>query len=106
MRNTLFYIGGTKGGVGKSFVAMALIDLLIMEYYGKKQIMLIETDFTQPDVAKMYSKKIPTETIVLDETENAWMKLGRVIYENQDKLMVMNTAKGNAGINPIWQNVC
>jgi hypothetical protein len=99
MKNTLFYIGGTKGGVGKSFVAMALIDYLFMECRGKKQVMLIETDFNQPDVAKMYSKKIPTETIVLDETENAWLKLGRVIYENQDKLMVMNTAKGNAGIN-------
>ena len=98
MGNTLFYIGGTKGGVGKSFVSMALIDFLLSRYHGKKQTMLIETDSTNPDVAKIYSKKIPTETVALDETETAWLNLARIIYEHQDKFMVLNTAKGNSGI--------
>lgn len=97
MDKTLFYIGGTKGGVGKSFVSMALIDFLITRY-GKEQVLLIETDYTNPDVARIYSEKVSTETIALDDDETSWMTLARTVYANQDKLMVLNSAKGNSGI--------
>ena len=43
----IFWIGGSKGGVGKSAVSMALLD-----YLGESCPLLVETDTANPDVAK------------------------------------------------------
>ncbi len=45
----MYYVGGSKGGIGKSMISAALIDTL--EQRGE-QILLVETDTANPDVAK------------------------------------------------------
>ena len=47
MNASIFYVGGSKGGVGKSKLAFALIDYLLDE---EKQVVLLETDTSNPDV--------------------------------------------------------
>ncbi len=51
MNAPIYYIGGSKGGVGKSIVAFAFIDYLI----GKGiKVLLVETDNSNPDVYKTH----------------------------------------------------
>lgn len=46
----IYFIGGDKGGVGKSFASIALIDYLL----GKKQrVFLVESDTSNPDVSSL-----------------------------------------------------
>ena len=49
---TLFAVGGCKGGVGKSMVALALVDYLLQR---GEPVLLIETDTSNPDVWRMYA---------------------------------------------------
>lgn len=51
MNASIFYVGGSKGGVGKSKLAFALIDYLLDE---EKQVVLLETDTSNPDVFKAH----------------------------------------------------
>ena len=54
----IFWIGGSKGGVGKSAVSMALLD-----YLGESCPLLVETDTANPDVAKAYGNAVRTELL-------------------------------------------
>jgi anion-transporting ArsA/GET3 family ATPase len=42
MKDTVFYVGGSKGGVGKSIISTVLVQFLIDKYSEKKTIHLIE----------------------------------------------------------------
>ena len=55
MKN-LSYVGGSKGGTGKSLFSMALTDYLRKTFPGD-QIMLVETDSSNPDVGRLYEGK-------------------------------------------------
>ena len=46
--STMYFVGGSKGGVGKSFVSMSLADYLT-QFIGRK-IKLVESDTSNPDV--------------------------------------------------------
>ena len=48
MKDTIFYVGGGKGGVGKSMVSMTLVQFLIDKYSDYKTVCLIETDESNP----------------------------------------------------------
>jgi hypothetical protein len=97
--DTIFYVGGSKGGVGKSMVSMCLIDYLISRYAGKKNVVLIETDKDNPDVQEMYNGTIATENVLLDEDEKGWIFLFRTIKKYEGSFIVINNAAGsNAGI--------
>ncbi|MGB5971506.1 MAG: hypothetical protein WBG70_24590, partial [Spirulinaceae cyanobacterium] len=54
MNNTIIFVGGQKGGVGKSFMTKSLI-----EYFWDRRInyQLIEADKDNPDVAVVYDKE-------------------------------------------------
>jgi hypothetical protein len=54
VRDTIFYVGGGKGGVGKSMVSLTLVQYLIDKYGDSKPIHLIETDESNPDVGRVY----------------------------------------------------
>jgi MinD superfamily P-loop ATPase len=56
MRDTIFYVGGGTGGVGKSMVSMTLVQFFIDKYGESKTIHLIETDESNPDVGRMYKE--------------------------------------------------
>ena len=51
MNASMFYIGGSKGGVGKSKVSFALIDYLISNGH---KVLLLESDTANPDVYKAH----------------------------------------------------
>ena len=62
MNAPIYYVGGSKGGVGKSLMAFALIDYLAS--HGNK-ILLIESDNSNPDVYKAHQPH-QNETLVCE----------------------------------------
>jgi hypothetical protein len=51
MNTPIYYVGGSKGGVGKSLVSFALVDYLINR---DQRVLLIDTDNSNPDVYKAH----------------------------------------------------
>jgi len=99
MKDTIFYIGGSKGGVGKSIISTVLVQYLIDRYGEEKAIHLIETDESNPDVGRIYTGKIPVTPLVLDERETGWITLFELLEDSCDTIFVINSAaRGNSGI--------
>lgn len=95
MSKHIYTIGGSKGGVGKSLIAISLIDYLIAN--GKK-VLLIETDTSNPDVYKMYEDTVDTELINLDDAEG-WINLVNTCDKYKGSTIVINTAaRSNDGV--------
>ena len=88
-RKNLYYVGGSKGGIGKSIVSMGLLHYLLMK---DKDCMLIETDDSNPDVANIYQTIIPTEKIALSSDSDTWSNLLDVLAENTGRHIVINSA--------------
>lgn len=95
MSNQIFIVGGSKGGVGKSMVATALIDHLSEQ---GQSVLLIESDTSNPDVWKAHAKATHSELIDLDKADG-WIELVNVCDSNRDHVVVVNTAaRNNAGV--------
>jgi len=105
MRDTIFYVGGGKGGVGKSMVSTTLVQFLIDKYGSGKAIHLIETDESNPDVGRIYKGKIPVSNAILDENGKGWILMSRIIENSSDTLFVVNSAaRSNMGIRKNGRN--
>ena len=105
MQDTIFYIGGSKGGVGKSIIATALVQFLIDKYGDSKTVHLIETDESNPDVGRIYGGKIPVTPLILDERETGWISLFDLLEESEDTLFVINSAaRSNYGVEANGEN--
>jgi hypothetical protein len=87
----IIWVGGSKGGVGKSLLTMALLDYVASK--GDKAL-LIECDTSNPDVYKSYKDEVPTELVNLDERDG-WIQLVNVCDGNSDSVIVVNTAARN-----------
>lgn len=99
----IYFVGGGKGGVGKSTVSIALIDFLLKE---NKEILLVETDTSNPDVGKIFSKIVPVEAINLDFKEG-WINLINKAEEHADKDIVINSAaRNNIGLVKYGAMLC
>jgi hypothetical protein len=95
MRSQIYWVGGGKGGVGKSMVSMALLDYLVGRGVST---MLIESDTSNPDVCKTYKNALPCELLDLDKVDG-WIQLVNACDANRDKVVVVNTAaRSNAGV--------
>jgi hypothetical protein len=104
-KNTIYYVGGSKGGVGKSLISTVLVQFLIDKYGGSKAICLIESDESNPVVGRMYSGKIPVTPLVLDERDTGWITLYDIIEGSEDTLFVINSAaRSNRGIEANGKN--
>lgn len=91
----IYVSGGGKGGVGKSFTTIGLVDTLIQA--GSK-VLLIESDTSNPDVWKMYKDEVECRLIDLDDA-NGWIDLVNVCDEFRDHVVVVNTAaRNNKGV--------
>ncbi|WP_241136321.1 P-loop NTPase [Achromobacter insuavis] len=91
----IFFVGGGKGGVGKSTVSIGLIDYLLSQ--GEK-VLLVETDTSNPDVWKMHKDEIPCILIDLDDA-NGWIELVNACDEHSDSTVLVNTAaRNNRGV--------
>lgn len=82
----IIMIKGGKGGVGKSTVCMATLDNL-----GPSAV-LIETDTTNPDVAKAYWKTNTTRALNLDERAG-WIDLVDLAAETKEALVINGAAR-------------
>ncbi len=87
-RARLYWIGGSKGGVGKSMMTIALVDYLLE---GGQKVMLVDCDTSNPDVWKTYKDLLPTELINLDDGDG-WIQLVNVCDKHRDGVVVVNTA--------------
>jgi hypothetical protein len=105
MKDTIFYVGGGKGGVGKSMASMTLVQFLIDRYGDSKIIHLIETDDSNPDVGRVYKGKIPMTGATMDEDEKGWILVTSLIEQSRDTLFVINSAaRSNMGIRKNGRN--
>jgi hypothetical protein len=90
----IYMVSGGKGGVGKSIVAMALLD-----YFGQIGVdcLLIETDNSNPDVYKAYKDAVQCEMLSLDKSDG-WIDLVNLCAEagNEKKAIVINGAARNS----------
>jgi len=94
--HNIYLIGGSKGGVGKSLVTMATLDYLQGQ---GKNVLLIESDTSNPDVWKAYHDSISTELLDLDEADG-WIELVNLCDSHQERVVVINTAaRNNRGIS-------
>jgi CobQ/CobB/MinD/ParA nucleotide binding domain len=83
----IYWVGGSKGGVGKSIVAGALVDYLLER---ERKVVLIECDTSNPDVWKAYKDLVHTEFVNLDERDG-WIHLVNLCDERRDSVTVVNT---------------
>jgi hypothetical protein len=95
MSKNIYFVGGSKGGVGKSIVSMALANYL--KESGEK-VLLIDSDTSNPDVWKSYNSSYNCQLIDLDDGDG-WVHLVNLCDANNDSVVVINSAARNtAGI--------
>jgi len=99
MSAPIYYVGGSKGGVGKSKVSFALIGYLIEN---GKNVLLLETDTSNPDVYKAHHAHEDGNLIckLTDlDVSDGWIELVNVADEFPDHVLVINSAaRSNSGI--------
>ncbi len=96
MSNTIFLVGGGKGGVGKSLMSMALLDFL---HANGQRPFLVETDTSVPDVFKTYAEAVGGELVNLDEREG-WIDLVNLVESSPESTFVINTgARNQTGVS-------
>ncbi|HDR9501216.1 protein mobD [Burkholderia pyrrocinia] len=88
MTYPIYLVGGSKGGVGKSFVSLALADHL---QRNDVPVVLVETDTSNPDVMKAVLDEVPCIAYSLDEAEG-WIGLVNFSDEHRNAAVVVNTA--------------
>jgi len=98
-RPPIHVVGGSKGGVGKTMVAMALLDYLARGQTAEEEKpLLIETDTSNPDVWKAYQDEVKAVTLNLDLAEG-WIELVNVCEREANRTVVVNTAaRNNEGV--------
>ncbi len=90
-RRPIYWVGGSKGGVGKSMMTSAMLDYLLAK---EVSVALIESDTSNPDVWKAYKDFVPVELINLDESDG-WVDLVDACDQHRDRVVVVNTAARN-----------
>ena len=94
--NMVIMILGVKGGVGKTMVTMAVMHCLLER---QRNVMLIESDSGNPDVAKLFMNKpvhednVKIETIKLSTAEG-WADLANAV-EQTKRTVVINSPAAN-----------
>ena len=63
MDKRIYLVGGSKGGVGKSLVSMAIVDYL--QQTGEDEL-LVDSDTSNPDVWKAYQEHVKAHLVDLE----------------------------------------
>jgi hypothetical protein len=98
MKEKIYIVGGSKGGVGKSIVCVALIDYLTA--IRNEKVYLIESDTSNPDVGRTYLKpvdgvqRLPGAAFDLDDAEG-WFNFIDAAEQYSDHHVVVNSAARN-----------
>ncbi len=88
-KNSIFFIGGEKGGVGKSFMARSLVDYFIRRGW-KESFYLVEGDPTMKDVANIFPDNY--EKVRFSDSKYAWSEPDIIIERIEEKTAVVNLA--------------
>jgi hypothetical protein len=88
---SIVWVGGSKGGVGKSLLTMALLDYVNVR---GESALLVECDTSNPDVFKSYKDEVATELINLDERDG-WIQLVNICDSHPESTVLVNTAARN-----------
>ena len=99
----VYWIGGAKGGVGKSMVGIGLIDYLRKE--GRDPV-LVETDKKNPDVGRAHKDEIRVEALDLAD-QDGWVEL-LDLCASANGPVVVNSAAGTdekQGIDALEQSL-
>jgi hypothetical protein len=91
MAKPIYLIGGSKGGVGKSLVTMAIVDYLRQQ---TDNVLLIDSDTSNPDVWKTYQAQVESNLVNLDEADG-WIDLVNLCDSKPDSTVAINTAARN-----------
>lgn len=86
-------VGGSKGGVGKSLLAMTILDYLQTKA-AFAETLFVETDNSNPDVWKAYKDSVASALLDLD-TADGWLELLNHCADPQYQTIVINTAARN-----------
>jgi hypothetical protein len=93
-RSTIYFVGGGKGGVGKTMVAIALVDFLLNKTENNP-VTLIESDDSNPDAYKAYeSTPEVTKKVINLDAQTGWIKLMNSMpeWEKSGEQVVINSA--------------
>src|SRR3954470_7225809 len=95
----VYLIAGSKGGVGKSMLALVVVDQLLLQ---GKRVLYFESDTSNADVWQCLerdAKRAPGEGIegvtlytVRLEEEESWADMVTAIEEHRDHVVVIGTA--------------
>ena len=92
MNTPMYYVGGSKGGVGKSLFSFALVDYLLQQ---EKNVLLVDTDTDNPDVYKAHKDlalpNLRCEMNALDDADG-WADLLDTVQTCPDHAVVVNAA--------------
>lgn len=99
MSTPIYYVGGSKGGVGKSKLSFSLIDYLLEH---EKKVLLLETDTSNSDVYKAHQPHENNQLIcrLVDlDISDGWIELVNMADEFAEHVLVINSAaRSNSGI--------
>ncbi|HEX7909162.1 MAG TPA: protein mobD [Paraburkholderia sp.] len=87
----IYLVGGSKGGVGKSMVTLAMADY--MQRLGIHAV-LLETDTSNPDVMKALRDEIRCAAYDLDDADG-WIGFVNFCDTHRDAAVIVNTAARN-----------
>ena len=90
--NNVFYVGGSKGGVGKSLFTFILADYFLEK---NSNILLVDSDTDNPDVYKAHKDMgLPNLTCAMNrlDSRNDWMDLSNLMEKYPDHLVIINGA--------------
>lgn len=92
IQNSVFYVGGSKGGVGKSLFSFALVDYLLNR---NTNILLVDTDTDNPDVFKAHKELALSNLLCrlnsLDDADG-WADLLDTVQSYPEHAVVINAA--------------
>jgi MinD-like ATPase involved in chromosome partitioning or flagellar assembly len=92
MKYPMYYVGGSKGGVGKSLVSFALVDYLISR---DQRVLLMDSDTDNPDVYKAHKHAdLPALVCKMHKLDNAdgWADMLNTVESHPEHVVVINSA--------------
>jgi hypothetical protein len=90
----IWWIGGSKGGVGKSMMTLATLDYLLE---GGRGVTLVECDTSNPDVGKAYDGVVQAVHPIDLDIKDGWLRLVNVCGDDRQNHVVINTAARSNG---------
>ncbi|WP_045221543.1 AAA family ATPase [Desulfonatronum thioautotrophicum] len=97
--NDIIIVGGGKGGVGKSTINHAVIDMLMMS--AGQKVICVDTDNSNPDVSKCVQRTVETYLYNID-VQDGYVDIGAIIENKTDSAIVINT--GARSTNGLIEN--